>query len=67
VRELALAFPRLGTTAFGGPAAHILIRTMARENAPWGAERIRGESLKLGIKEKTHGQKYMRAARRHPP
>jgi len=45
-----------------------LIRTMARENALWGAERIRGELLKLGIKaSKRTVQKYMRAARTHPP
>ena len=45
-----------------------LIRTMARENALWGAERIRGELLKLGIKaSKRTVQKYIRAARPHPP
>ncbi|MGA3124763.1 MAG: hypothetical protein ABSF69_28765 [Polyangiaceae bacterium] len=45
-----------------------LIRTMARENALWAAERIRGELLKLGIKaSKRTVQKYMRAARPHPP
>jgi hypothetical protein len=45
-----------------------LIRTMARENALWGAERIRGELPKLGIKaSKRTVQKHMRAARPHPP
>ena len=45
-----------------------LIRTMAPENALWGAERIRGELLKVGIKaSKRTVQKYIRAARLHPP
>jgi putative transposase len=40
-----------------------LIRQMAEEN-PWGAERIRGELLKLGIRvAKRTIQRYMRAAR----
>jgi hypothetical protein len=44
-----------------------LIRTMARENALWGAERLRGELLKLGIKaSKRTVQKYMSATRAHP-
>jgi transposase InsO family protein len=39
---------------------------MARENRTWGAERIRGELLKLGIQvAKRTIQKYMHAAR--PP
>jgi len=38
---------------------------MARENRLWGAERIRGELLKLGIKvSKRTIQKYMRKERR---
>jgi putative transposase len=42
----------------------LLIQKMARENS-WGAERIRGELLKLGIKvSKRTIQKYMRAVRR---
>ena len=43
-----------------------LIRRMARSNATWGAERIRGELLELGIRvaERTI-QKYLRAVR--PP
>ena len=41
-----------------------LIRRMARENRLWGAERIRGELLKLGITvAKRTIQRYMRAAR----
>jgi hypothetical protein len=43
-----------------------LIRGMAESNATWGAERIRGELLKLGIHvAKRTIQKYMRAVR--PP
>lgn len=43
-----------------------LIMTMARDNATWGAERIRGELLKLGIRvSKRTIQKYMKRAR--PP
>jgi putative transposase len=45
-----------------------LIRQMARENPLWGAERIRGELLKLGIRVcKRTIQKYMRAVRSHQP
>ena len=41
-----------------------LIRRMARENRRWGAERIRGELLKLGITvAKRTIQRYMRPAR----
>jgi len=43
-----------------------LIRRMAESNATWGAERIRGELLKLGIRvAKRTIQRYMRAIR--PP
>src|SRR5207244_6327872 len=43
-----------------------LIRQMARDNPLWGAERIRGELLKLGIRvSKRSIQKYLRQAR--PP
>ena len=43
-----------------------LIRCMAGSNATWGAERIRGELLKLGIRvAKRTIQRYMRAVR--PP
>ena len=45
-----------------------LIRQMARNNKLWGAERIRGELLKLGIRRaKTTIQRYMRAVRGHAP
>ena len=46
-----------------------LIRTMARANALWGAERIHGELLKLGLSvSKRTIQKYMRSLRpRQPP
>ena len=41
-----------------------LIKRMAIDNRLWGAERIRGELLKLGIRvSKRTVQKYMRAAR----
>jgi putative transposase len=43
------------------PETIALIRQMARENRLWGAERIRGELLKLGIGVcKRTIQKYMR-------
>jgi putative transposase len=43
-----------------------LIQQMAKENLLWGAERIRGELLKVDIKVATATiQKYMRRAR--PP
>jgi hypothetical protein len=47
----------------GRPSAHsaTLIRQMAASNPRWGAERIRGELLKLGIRvAKRTVQKYMR-------
>ena len=45
-----------------------LIQSMAAANGLWGAERIRGELLKLGIKvSKRTVQKYMRAARPSRP
>ena len=44
-----------------------LIRKMANENRLWGAERIRGELLKLGIKVcKRTIQKYMPKERKSP-
>jgi putative transposase len=45
-----------------------LIRHMASSNATWGAERIRGELLKLGIRvAKRTIQKYIRAVRPAAP
>ncbi len=45
-----------------------LIREMAKYNRLWGAERIRGELLKLGIHVcKRTIQKYMRGVRRQQP
>ena len=47
------------------PETIALIRQMARENRLWGAERIRGELLKLGLRGcKRTIQKYMRTV--HP-
>lgn len=46
------------------PETVALIQQMARENRTWGAERIRGELLKLGIHvAKRTIQKYIHAAR----
>ena len=48
------------------PETSQLIKQMARENRLWGAERIRGELLKLGIKvSKRSVQKYMHKVRRN--
>ena len=45
-----------------------LIHRLARENRLWGAERIRGELLKLGIRvAKRTIQKYVRAVRSQSP
>jgi putative transposase len=45
-----------------------LIQEMARDNRLWGAERLRGELLKLGIRVcKRTIQKYMRAVRTTRP
>jgi putative transposase len=50
------------------PDVIALIRRMAIENRLWGAERIRGELLKLGIRvAKRTVQRYMRGARPPPP
>ncbi len=50
------------------PETIALIRQMAKENRLWGAERIRGELLKLGIHVcKRTIQKYMRKVRTHQP
>ena len=41
-----------------------LIKRVVKENLTWGAERIRGELLKLGIRvSKSTIQKYMKGAR----
>src|SRR5260370_10155244 len=46
------------------PDVIALIRRMAAENRLWGAERVRGELLKLGIRvAKRTIQRYMNAAR----
>jgi putative transposase len=45
-----------------------LIRAMASDNVLWGAERIRGELLKLGVKvSKRTVQRHMRAVRKGKP
>ncbi len=45
-----------------------LIRQMAKDNRLWGAERIRGELLKLGLRVcKRTIQKYMRSVRTQQP
>ncbi len=50
------------------PGVVDLIRRMATENRLWGAERIRGELLKLGIAiAKRTIQRYMSKARSTPP
>ena len=50
------------------PETIALIERMARENPLWGAERLRGELLKLNIKvAKRTIQKYMKTARSKPP
>jgi putative transposase len=50
------------------PEAVALIQEMARDNRLWGAERIRGELLKLSIHvSKRTIQKYMRAVRTTRP
>jgi len=47
------------------PETIALIRKMAKENQLWGAERIRGELLKLGVRvSKRTTQKYMPKVRR---
>jgi hypothetical protein len=50
------------------PETIALIRQMAKDNWLWGAERIRGELLKLGLRVcKRTIQKYMRTVRTQPP
>jgi transposase InsO family protein len=54
--------------AAGRSEAIALIRSMATDNRLWGAERIRGELLKLGIHvSKRTIQKYMRSVRNGRP
>src|SRR5215831_15551842 len=67
-----LYWKRKSKTAFHTPkiAAETiaLIREMAKDNRLWGAERIRGELLKLGLRVcKRTIQKYMRTVRTKPP
>jgi putative transposase len=48
------------------PATIALLRGMAASNRPWGAERIRGAPLRLGLRvAKSTSQQYLRQAR--PP
>jgi putative transposase len=50
------------------PDTIALVQRLARENRLWGAERIRGELLKLGIRvAKRTIQKYMHAVRSQSP
>src|SRR5712691_4953853 len=50
------------------PEVRELIATMARDNPAWGAERIRGELLKLGIVVSRRSvQRYRRRATARPP
>src|SRR6266540_7007107 len=50
------------------PEVQELIATMARDNPGWGAERIRGELLKLGIAvSKASVQRYRRRGPARPP
>ena len=59
--------PRIATRRVAAETVE-LIRTMARDNRLRGAECIRGDLLKLGIRvAKRTVQKYMRSARPRPP
>jgi putative transposase len=59
---------RLDRAASGRYRCDGILNGVARENPLWGAERIRGELLKLNIKvAKQTIQKYMQAVRSKPP
>jgi len=61
-RSVGLREPRLA------PDVIALIRRMAAENRLWGAERIRGELLKVGVRvAKRTVQRHMRGARPSTP
>jgi transposase InsO family protein len=50
------------------PDVRTLIAAMARDNPLWGAERIRGELLKLGLAVSNRSiRRYRRAGQRRPP
>jgi hypothetical protein len=68
---IAICFAVIGDTNQGtkttavAPETIALIRRSAKENRLWGAERIRGELLKLGVRvSKRTIQKYMPKVRR---
>jgi transposase InsO family protein len=59
--------PRPGRPRLG-PDVRRLIAAMARDNPLWGAERLRGELLKLGVVVSNRSiRRYRRAGRRRPP
>jgi putative transposase len=59
--------PRSGRPRLA-PDARMLIAAMARDNPLWGAERLRGELLKLGLAISNRSvRRYRRAGRRRPP
>lgn len=73
-RDLARFFSRRSSIAASPRSPHLgkeviaLIRRMSGENRLWGAERIRGELLKLGISvAKSTVQRYLSRFRSVPP